>query len=108
MLDVREVAIAMDCSVLAAGNHLNEAAARLKELDSKNLDGYALQLGKIYRTLGPDEHLVLTDIRRRVKTHYLPRTIWRISRNVLAVALFVGGAWLAWHAWQIVRHSMDH
>lgn len=106
-LDVREVAVAMDCSVLAAGNHLREATERLRQLNAKDLDLHTIRMGKIYRTLGPNEELAITDIRSRVKSHYLPKTLWRVCRVTLAVALFLGGVWAAYRIWEIVRHSME-
>lgn len=107
-LDIRAIAIAMDCSVLAAGNHLHEANDKLRTLDSANLDAHAMRLGKVYRSLAPREELALTDIRKRVKKHYFPRLIWRITRAILAAVLFVGGAWGAYIACRVVWHSMDH
>jgi DNA-directed RNA polymerase specialized sigma24 family protein len=106
-LDVRAIAVAMDCSVLAAGNHLNEATDRLRQLDAVNLDAHVLRLSKIYRTLGPDEELAITDIRRRVKQFYFPWLIAGIARRVLAVALVIGAIWATYRVWLIVQRSME-
>ena len=46
-LDVRAIAVAMDCSVLAAGNHLNEATDRLRHLAGSKLESHASRLASI-------------------------------------------------------------
>lgn len=106
-LDIRAIAVAMDCSVLAAGNHLSEAGGRLRQLDAPNLDVHALRLSKVYRSLSPNEELALKEIRKRVTRFYVPARIKRVVKAILAAMLFGVSCWGTYRVWQIVRHSMS-
>lgn len=105
-LDIRAIAVAMDCSVLAAGNHLHEATDRLRQLDPKSVDLHTLRLQKNYQKLVPDEQLAIKDIRTRVTQHFIPRVVGRILKNALALTLLLTAIWGTWRVWQVVRHSL--
>ncbi len=105
-LGIRAIGVAMDCSVLAAENHLREASERLGELASDQFNSHIARLKEIYRELGPDEELAVKDIRRRVRRLILPWFIKRILRMLFAIALLAAAVWAGWWVWRIVEHSL--
>jgi DNA-directed RNA polymerase specialized sigma24 family protein len=97
-LDERQLAVAMDCSTTAAGNHLLAAEQMLKTVAS---DGYAdrlVEFEKAYANLSPDEEQVRQYIAARVRSYTVPRkTVRWVKRAVIAVVILaiVYAAWWA-------------
>lgn len=103
----RQLAIAMDCSIVAAENHLREASERLRELAAGQFQRHVAQMVSAYQNLGPDQELVLKDVRRRVSKWVLPWYIGRIIKTILSLVVFAAALIGAYWIWQIVRHSLQ-
>jgi DNA-directed RNA polymerase specialized sigma24 family protein len=106
-LDIRTLAVAMDCSTVAATNHLHVATDQLMALAPREYDGHVARLQQAYKTLGPEEELALKDIRRNVRRWVLPWVIGKAIKLGLGLILLAGVIWGAWWAWKIVQHSME-
>jgi len=105
-LDVRAIAVAMDCSTNAAQNHLLAAVDQMRVLDVHGFDLHALQMKSIYQKLGPVEQLTIDDIRRRVGRALLPMTLLRMMKFILLFIILIAIAWLGFWAWRIIEHSL--
>jgi DNA-directed RNA polymerase specialized sigma24 family protein len=105
--NTRQLAVAMDCSIVAADNHLREATERLRELAADKFDAHAARMALAYQKLAPDEELAIQNLRKRVGRIVLPWIIRRIFSAILALILLAAAAWGGWWAWQIVRHSLE-
>src|SRR5262245_18497037 len=66
-LEIRALAVAMDCSTAAAANHLHVATDQLIQLCTREFDRHLHTMTRAYRTLTPEEELSLKDIRRNVR-----------------------------------------
>jgi DNA-directed RNA polymerase specialized sigma24 family protein len=106
-LDIRSLAVAMDCSTAAAANHLQVATDQLIQLCTSEFDRHLHTMARTYRTLTPEEELSLKDIRRNVRRMILPWIIGNAIKFVLSIALLVGMVWGSWWLWRVVKHSMD-
>src|SRR4051812_40524786 len=62
-LNERWSAVAMDCSVVAASNHLNAATAALQPLAGVKFGAYVDELSRVYRKLAPPEEMMLPRLR---------------------------------------------
>jgi len=105
-LDIRTLAVAMDCSTTAAANHLQVATDHLVMLSQKEFDAHVARMRQAYQALSPDEELSLKDIRRNVRRWLLPWLIGRLVRPVVALVLLIGAAWGGLWVWRIVSHSL--
>ncbi|HEY7091177.1 MAG TPA: sigma factor-like helix-turn-helix DNA-binding protein [Tepidisphaeraceae bacterium] len=106
-LDIRSLAVAMDCSVTAAANHLREAVDRLRVLAPAQYDAHVLRMNKAYEQLGPDEELALKNVRGRVRGIVIPWVIGRAIRFIFSLILLAATIWAAWWVWRIVEHSLQ-
>jgi DNA-directed RNA polymerase specialized sigma24 family protein len=95
-LDNRGLAVAMDCSTEAAGNHLREASKALSALGGDYFPAFTAQLAQTYQSLTPSEELVLTNVQWKVRRHLWPRKAWRAFRTLVLIGLLVAIAWFFW------------
>lgn len=99
-LDPRALAVAMDCSTQAAGNHIVAATHRLTELFQAKLPRVLNTLGRVYSGLNPPEELVVGDVRRTVRRHVCRR---RLNRYVLTPLMILILAALAYFGWRLSK-----
>jgi DNA-directed RNA polymerase specialized sigma24 family protein len=105
-IDLRAIAVAMDCSTTAADNHLREAMYRLRELAGDRYEDFVAELRGVYLKLAPDDDLSVPAVRMRVERFVLPWHIWRIVKFLLALVLLGFTIFFAWWAWRILQNSM--
>lgn len=106
-LDIRAAAVAMDCSMLAAGNHLREASDRLRALAPEEFDARAQRMAEAYRTLTPDKELSVQEVRERVRRFIAPWRFKRMLGKLVSLLLIVAAAWGLYWAYRIAEHSLD-
>jgi hypothetical protein len=106
-LDIRTIAVAMDCSTMAATNHLEGATDRLKLLSPRDFDVHVQHVRSAYQSIGPEEEMALKDIRRDVRRWVWPWMLARVLRVIAALALLLGMGWSGWWVWKIVSHSLE-
>jgi DNA-directed RNA polymerase specialized sigma24 family protein len=92
-LDPRRIAIAMDCSTTAAGNHLNAATFTLRRLAGEEYDVLLATLIKAYQSPPPPGDLVIANTARAATRRAWRRRILKIFGWILIAAVIVGG-WL--------------
>ncbi|HEY1628262.1 MAG TPA: sigma factor-like helix-turn-helix DNA-binding protein, partial [Tepidisphaeraceae bacterium] len=105
-IDLRAIAVAMDCSTTAADNHLREATHRLRELAGDRYEDYVAELRNEYQKLVPGDDLSLPAVRTQVQRFVLPWHIWRVVKFLISLALLIAMIFFLWWAWRIVQHSM--
>jgi DNA-directed RNA polymerase specialized sigma24 family protein len=106
-LAIRQLAVAMDCSVLAAENHLREAMQRLQALSMEKYDAHVARMASAYARLAPDEELALANIRKRVRRLVLPWFVKRVLLGIVALFLLIASAWGGYWVWRVVAHSLE-
>ena len=77
-LDLRDTAVAMDCSTTAASVHLKEADERLRALAGPQFDELVERVRAAYERLTPSRDLVLSRVGGSVRRHFWPRLIRRL------------------------------
>jgi DNA-directed RNA polymerase specialized sigma24 family protein len=95
-LQMRQVAVAMDCSTDAAGAHLAAAVSDLKTVTGADFPRFSAQLAAAYQTFTPTDDAIVPVISPRVARYVWPRKIWRVLSPVLGIALIAAAAWGAW------------
>lgn len=103
-LDLRECAVAMDCSTTAASIHLKEAEDRLRGLAGERFDALLARLREAHERLTPSGDLVLSRVRLSARPRFWPRLVRLTIRFALLLALL--GA-LGWLAWRFGRPTLD-
>jgi DNA-directed RNA polymerase specialized sigma24 family protein len=98
-LNERWTAVTMDCSVIAASNHLNAANASLGAIAGDQFKPFCEELSRLYHRLGPDEQLILPKLRGTIARHVWPRRIVRLLGWLLMLALLAAIAYAAWKIW---------
>lgn len=92
-LDLRQTAVAMDCSTEAARNHLEAARQQLRLIAGPDYDRLAAALKRTYAGLTPSEDLRLPAVRRYVGRHLWPRRIKRTLILLILLAFVIGVYW---------------
>ncbi len=94
-LDNRHVAVAMDCSMAAAANHLAAATKSLSAIAGDVFELQATALAGVYASLTPPEEMILDDVSAmgervsRRKAKYMITTL-------LQLAFLAALAWIIW------------
>jgi DNA-directed RNA polymerase specialized sigma24 family protein len=88
-LKERFSAVAMDCSVIAASNHLNAAHNELRPIAGENFEAFIKRLNQTYQTLAPGEAMAVPKIRRAIVRYVWPRRIARVIGWLLLLG-FIG------------------
>ena len=106
-LDLRDLAVAMDCSTTAASVHLKEADERLRALAGPQFDALVARLRAAYERLTPLRDLVLSRVGGSLRRQFWPRLLKRVAK--LIVLLIVLGA-LGWMVWRfgLVRQIVNY
>jgi DNA-directed RNA polymerase specialized sigma24 family protein len=94
-LEPRQAAVAMDCSIAAAANHLAAANKALAAIAVDTFETRAGALMQVYASLTPPEDLIVGDIgviARRLGW----RKFLRFMERILALAILAAVAWIIW------------
>ncbi|HVT88010.1 MAG TPA: RNA polymerase sigma factor [Tepidisphaeraceae bacterium] len=106
-LETRAIAVAMDCSIVAAGNHLREATDRLRALGPEDFDAHSKLMGQTYQKLAPDEELSVQDVRQRVRRYLFPYFLRRTAGRLVSLVLFAAVLYGTYWVYQMVEHSLE-
>jgi hypothetical protein len=103
--DIRGLAIAMDCSTLAAGNHLVAATKTLAGAVSgqPEFEACLQNLRAAWMNLTPDMHSVVADTRQMLRGDRWRQRIQFVTGTILSLAtaaLIALVVWLVWKAWR--------
>jgi DNA-directed RNA polymerase specialized sigma24 family protein len=82
-LDVRGLAIAMDCSQQAAANHLQEATAALSAYGGNYFPTFTAHLTQTYDRLSPDEELIVPAVQASLRRGLLPGGVLKFTLATL-------------------------
>ena len=95
-LDLRNLAVAMDCSTTAASIHLKEADERLRALAGEPFDALLTRLRAAYERLTPSRDLVLSRVGGSLRRRFWPRVLKRIVKLIVFLTVLAALGWLAW------------
>jgi DNA-directed RNA polymerase specialized sigma24 family protein len=95
-LDVRGLAIGMDCSQEAAANHLREATAALSAYGGDFYPTFAAHLTQTYERLTPDEELILPGVKTSLRRKLWPARAASFIVTTLKLIVIVGVIFLSW------------
>ncbi len=96
-LDLRGIAVGMDCSTTAAQVHLREAEQRLRQLAGDQFDSLLAKMREHYQNLTPSRDLALGRVQLGVRRFLWLRRLARALRLFLLLIVFVLAALLAWY-----------
>lgn len=102
-LNERWSAVAMDCSVIAASNHLNAATAALRPIGGAGFGAFVDQIARVYRTLSPPEQLIVPKLRGVIARHIWPRRIARMLGWLFTLGLIGAIAFAVWKIWPMLE-----
>ncbi len=105
-MGIRTIAVAMDCSTIAAENHLREATARMRELAGSQYDAFVAAMSSAYKKLGPDEEMSVQNVRARIRRIVIPWRLLQMIKLVVSLVLLAIVLWGTLWIWRIVKHSM--
>lgn len=100
----RYTAVAMDCSVKAADQHLNAATAALKAIAGDAYDSLIASLRLAYIALTPEGKVQVPQVKQIVRRHVWPRRICRMIKLVLSIALIGAVAWFCYRILPAVEY----
>ena len=95
-LDVRGLAIAMDCSQAAAANHLREATAALMAYGGDFFPTFTAHLTQTYDRLSPAEELIIPTVRASMRRGLLPRGLSHFAATTLKLLVIGTVIFLGW------------
>ena len=88
-LDLRGISVAMDCSTVAAAQHLGAANDELTELVDRDFQSLAAQVAENYAKLAPTTDLALSHVSSSARRYLWPRKLARfLGSALLVLALF--------------------
>jgi DNA-directed RNA polymerase specialized sigma24 family protein len=97
-LNTRLLGVAMDCSHVAAGDHLRAADAALAAvIGAESTPAMTVTLERAYASLLPPPNSVRPSARKFVKAHLRPGIVKRVLLAVALLALVVAG-YFAWRS----------
>jgi DNA-directed RNA polymerase specialized sigma24 family protein len=96
----RELAVAMDCSVTAATNHLSAAEGSLKLVAANEFDARLADFRTAYENLSPDPESVKRYVAERVATKTVRRRTGRIVKLVVWLVILIAIAYGLWRAFK--------
>lgn len=103
----RNVAVAMDCSTIAAENHLMEAQRRLRELAGSQFNQQLDRMISAYQSIDPDEALSIERAKANIHRMMLSWRAMKTIKLVASFALLLITVWGSFWIWRIVQHSMQ-
>jgi sigma-70-like protein len=98
-LESRQLAIAMDCSTTAAGNHLTAATEALQKIAGDGFEAQATAIAGVYASLTPPQDLVQREV--AAVSGKIRGRRWR--KKVITVLEVIVLILLAWTIWRISR-----
>ena len=98
-LNERWSAVSMDCSVIAATNHLNAATATLMPIAGTNFGAFVEAIARVYKNLTPAEELMVPKLKRTIAHHLWPRRIARLFSWIVILSLIAAIAYGALVIW---------
>lgn len=104
-MDIRQLAVAMDCSMEAAANHLRAATDALAAFAGETAEAHAAELHKIHMRLSPSEELVLPIVRRYIRGYIWKKRLKRGMIWLMILAILGGAAWAYWRWDSIFRNT---
>jgi hypothetical protein len=102
-LNERWSAVAMDCSVIAASNHLKAANEALRSIAAGGFDKFAGEISRVYRKLTPPQEMMLPKLRRTIARHIWPRRIARAFGWLILLSFIGGVIYAAWKIWPMLE-----
>lgn len=105
-LGARSVAVAMDCSMIAAETHLSAARSHLRELAGPDYGTFIAKMADAYRKIGPEEQMSVQHAKARIHRILLPWRILQAIKFVGSLILLLATIWLAFELWKVLKHSM--
>jgi len=99
-LELRPMAVAMDCSTVAAATHLSTGHEKLTELSGRDVNALLSRLSDSYAALAPSEDLILERVKRTVRGYLWPRMLARVLRAAVVMAVLLGLAWVGAKWWR--------
>jgi len=103
-LDIRRMAIAMDCSTQAAELHLRTGDAALRALAGKEFAAMTARLREVYRAMAPTEDAMGPAVRMIVARSLWARRLWRLVKWLLLAGLAAGAGWGVWGGYIRIFH----
>jgi len=100
-LDIRQIAIAMDCSTTAVANHLIAANKTLSSLTGDSFAPQAETFSRVYACLTPPEPLIVGDI-GAVCRRLMRRRLLKMAVRLSGVAVLAAMAWMIWRISRII------
>jgi DNA-directed RNA polymerase specialized sigma24 family protein len=95
LMDLRQLAIAMDCSMRAAELHLRAAEQALAPI-AADYDAMVRRMRGAYAQLAGDEDELLPTVRSLVRRSLLARRISRLVKLIAALLMLAAVAYAAW------------
>jgi DNA-directed RNA polymerase specialized sigma24 family protein len=88
-LDLRGISVAMDCSTVAAAQHLGAANDELLELVDRDFQKLASEVAENYAKLAPSSDLALSQVSTGARRYLWPRKLARfLGSALLVLAMF--------------------
>jgi DNA-directed RNA polymerase specialized sigma24 family protein len=94
-LNARFLAVAMDCSVIAATQHLQAGNNALLAIAGKDFEPFTHEIVERYKQLTPSEDLSIPHVKTIVRRWVWPRRVWAFIRLLIVFAV-IAGAILFW------------
>ena len=95
-LDLRNLAIAMDCSTRAAGLHLQAAEQALRPMAQDDYEALVREMRAAYAKLVPEEDALLPTVRSAVGRSLMVRSIGRLVKLIAVALILAAGAYAVW------------
>jgi DNA-directed RNA polymerase specialized sigma24 family protein len=95
-LDVRGLAIAMDCSRDAADNHLREATRALTAYGGNFFATFTAHLTQTYDRLSPDEEMVLPSVKSTMRRRVSVRGVVKFTVTTIKLLVIAGVIFVTW------------
>ncbi|HEX4124541.1 MAG TPA: hypothetical protein VHY37_07420 [Tepidisphaeraceae bacterium] len=95
-LNTRLLGVAMDCSTVAATNHLAAAESAMDTVAGESGAQMVGRLERAYWSLGPAAAAAIPNIRGQVRRLRWTRRIRTTIRRIVLLAVLAGAAWAGW------------
>ncbi|CAN5449733.1 hypothetical protein BH10PLA1_BH10PLA1_03130 [soil metagenome] len=99
-MDDRQLAVAMDCSTVAASQHLQAAELSLKQISGDEFAERCRDLKVMYDGLSPDPGAVFLYVADRVNAYVRPRVAAKWIRRAMIAIVVAVATYCAWMAFE--------
>lgn len=93
-LNVRYLAVAMDCSTHAAELHLSVATERLEAMAGPDFEAMTQRMGRAYESLSPEEEFFRPGLRAIVRAPRWPVVLRQVVVGVVIAGILAAAGWL--------------